>query len=191
MAIDVALSTSRLDLGPWRTEDAPEALNVYGSPEVARWLSPAMEPVADEAAMRAAIERWAAVDAEDEPPVGHWTVRRRDDGALVGSVTLRRMPPIREDLELAWQFAPEHWGHGYAWEAAHAVARWGFERSAHELFAVTRLGNDRAVRLAERLGMQWVGETEKYYDLRLQVFRVRPPELLGLDPQRVPQQRTA
>jgi RimJ/RimL family protein N-acetyltransferase len=179
MTTDVVLSTSRLDLAAWHRDDAAAGLGIFGSPEVARWLSPAMDPVSDEAAMAAAIERWAEVDAEDEPPVGHWTVRRREDGVLIGSVTLRRMPPGREDLELAWQFAPEHWGHGYATEAAHAIARWGFERSAHELFAVTRVGNDRAVRLAERLGMQWVGETEKYYDLRLQVFRVRPPELIS------------
>jgi RimJ/RimL family protein N-acetyltransferase len=178
MPTDVALSTRRLDLASWHIDDAAAGLAIFGSPEVSRWLSPAMEPVADEDGMRAAIERWAEVDVTDEPPVGHWTVRLRDTGALIGSVTLRRMPPVREDLELAWQFAPEHWGHGYASEAAHAIAKWGFERSAHELFAVTRVGNERAVKLANRLGMQWVGETEKYYDLRLQVFRVRPPELI-------------
>ncbi|GFJ95034.1 hypothetical protein [Phytohabitans rumicis] len=30
---------------------------------------------------------------------------------------------------------------------------------------------------ARRIGMQWVGETEKYYGLRLQVFRLRPADL--------------
>ena len=29
----------------------------------------------------------------------------------------------------------------------------------------------------ERVGMEWVGETSKYYDLRLQVFRIRPSDL--------------
>jgi ribosomal-protein-alanine N-acetyltransferase len=114
-------------------------------------------------------------------------VTRRADGQVVGSVTLRRMPPFREDLELAWQFDPRHWGHGYATEASYAIARWAFERSAHELFAVTRPGNDRAIKLADRIGMQWVGETEKYYDLKLQVFRVRPPELIA--PTIIPDQR--
>jgi RimJ/RimL family protein N-acetyltransferase len=176
---DVLLSTPRLDLAPWSADDAASALTIYGSPEVARWLTPAVEPITDEAAMREAIEHWAELDREDTPPVGHWAVTRRADGVLVGSVTLRRLPPGDEDLELAWQFAPEHWGHGYATEAAHAVARWGFERSAHELFAVSRPGNERATRLAQRLGMSWVGETDKYYDLNLQVFRVRPPELIA------------
>ena len=139
--------------------------------------------------MRATIEGWIEMDAEAEPPAGHWAVTRRLDGKLIGSVTVRRMPPGHEDLELAWQFAPMFWGHGYATEAAHAIARWGFERSAHEMFAVTRPANERAIRLAQRLGMQWVGETEKYYDMRLQVFRVRPPELVR--PVIAPEQRKA
>jgi RimJ/RimL family protein N-acetyltransferase len=41
-----------------------------------------------------------------------------------------------------------------------------------------RPANQRAEKLARRLGMQWVGETNKYYDLRLQVYRLRPPDLV-------------
>jgi RimJ/RimL family protein N-acetyltransferase len=187
--VDVAVTTPRLELVPWRLDDAAAGLAIYGDPQVAHWLSPAVDAIPDEQAMLATIERWIDMDADAEPPVGHWTVRRRLDGQLIGSVTLRRMPPVEEDLELAWQFAPAFWGHGYATEAAHAIAHWGFERSAHEVFAVSRPANDRAIRLAERLGMQWVGETEKYYGMRLQVFRLRPPELIK--PVIAPEQRRA
>jgi ribosomal-protein-alanine N-acetyltransferase len=172
------LSTERLVLGPWSGEDASSALTIFGSEQVTRWLTPALEPIHDEAGMRATLEGWIEEDAEDDPPVGHWAVRRRDDDALVGSITLRRMPPFKEDLELAWQFAPDYWGNGYATEAAPAVAARAVEESAHEVFAGTRPANERAEKLARRLGMQWVGETDKYYDMRLQVFRLRPPDLI-------------
>jgi [ribosomal protein S5]-alanine N-acetyltransferase len=172
------LTTERLMLGPWSREDAAAGLAIFGREEVTRWLTPAMEPIHDEVGMRARFESWASEDAEADPPVGHWVVRRSEDDEPVGSITLRRMPPYQEDLELAWQFAPEHWGNGYATEAARAVALWAFETSADELFAVMRPANERAEKLARRLGMQWVGETDKYYDLRLQVYRVRPPELV-------------
>ena len=59
------------------------------------------------------------------------------------------------------------------------MAAWAFESSAHELFAVMRPANERAVKVAQRLGMQWVGETDKYYDLRLQVYRLRPTDLVA------------
>ena len=182
MNLGIVIRTRRLELGPWAAEDALAGLGVFGREEVTRWLTPAMGPVRSEQDMRDVIQHWAAEDAENEPPIGHWTVRRLHDEALLGSITLRRMPPFEEDLELAWQFAPEHWGHGFATEAARAVAEWAFENSAHELFAVTRPANQRAERLARRLGMQWVGETDKYYDLRLQVFRLRPPDLRAAVP---------
>lgn len=177
-ANEVLLSTSRLALAPWVEADARAALEIFGRAEVARWLTPAVAPIHSEDQMRTALEEWAREDAEADPPVGHWAVRRSEDDLVVGSMTLRRMPPHREDLELAWQFSPDHWGNGYATEAAQAVAAWAFENSAHELFAVMRPTNDRAKSLAGRLGMQWVGETDKYYDLRLQVFRLLPSELV-------------
>lgn len=177
MTDQLTITTERLRIGPWTPGDAAAGLSIFGDPEVTRWLTPAMEPVHDEGAMLATLERWAEEEAEAVPPFGHWAVRRGEDEALLGSITLRRMPPYDEDLELAWQFSPSHWGHGYATEAARGVAAWAFERSAHELFAVMRPANARAEKLARRLGMQWVGETDKYYGLRLQVFRLRPPDL--------------
>jgi [ribosomal protein S5]-alanine N-acetyltransferase len=175
------INTERLVLGPWTPRDASAALAIFGDDQVTHWLAPAMEPIHDEAGMLAALERWAKEESDGQPLVGHWAVRRGQDQALLGSITLRRMPPFNQDLELAWQFSPSHWGNGYATEAARGVAAWAFERSAHELFAVMRPANARAEKLARRLGMQWVGETNKYYDLRLQVYRLRPPDLVTGD----------
>ena len=45
-----------------------------------------------------------------------------------------------------------------------------------ELLAVVRPANRRAEATVRRLGMEWVGETDKYYDLRLQVYRLRPAD---------------
>jgi RimJ/RimL family protein N-acetyltransferase len=173
----LTLRTERLVIGEWTPQDASAGLSIFGDEAVTHWLAPAMEPIDDEAGMLATLERWVEEDAEAEPPVGHWAVRRGEDQTLLGSITLRRMPPFQEDLELAWQFSPSHWGNGYATEAARAVASWAFENSAHELFAVMRPANERAEKVARRLGMQWVGETTKYYDLRLQVYRLRPTDL--------------
>jgi len=53
----VVLSTERLVLGPWTVEDATAGLAIFGRREVTHWLIPPMEPIPDEAAMRAAIER--------------------------------------------------------------------------------------------------------------------------------------
>jgi RimJ/RimL family protein N-acetyltransferase len=54
----------------------------------------------------------------------------------------------------------------------------GFTQDIGELYAVAIPSNTRAIATCERLGMQWVGETNKYYDRRtLQVHRIRPADL--------------
>ena len=101
----------------------------------------------------------------------------QDTGEVVGGLAIRLLPPFDEDLELSWQLSPKVWGRGYASEAATALARWAFTQDIDELFAVARPTNTRAIAVARRIGMDWVGETAKYYDLRLQVFRIRPSDL--------------
>ena len=56
------LTTERLVLRGWQVDDAPAALEIYGEPDVARWLSPAMDKVADVDAMRDVLARWIKED---------------------------------------------------------------------------------------------------------------------------------
>ena len=83
------------------------------------------------------------------------------------------LPPGREDLEVGWQLHPQVRGHGYASETTRALAGWAFRHDVDEIFAVVRPGNTRAAATVRRDGMEWVGETGKYFGLALQVFRLR------------------
>jgi ribosomal-protein-alanine N-acetyltransferase len=180
--VAILLTTERLVVRDWEPTDAEAALAIYGAEEVGRWLVPEITRVEDVEQMRGLLEQWRAQRAlpteQLGPTSGQWALVRREDDELVGSLALRTMPPHDEDLELTWQLAPAHWGRGYAIEGARALAAWAFDQqSAHELFAVVRPANQRAAALARRLGMEWVGETDKYYDLTLQVYRLRPVDL--------------
>ena len=171
-------ATERLRLRPWAVDDAAAALAVYGDLEVARWLAPAMDRVADESAMRVVLERWLADDARITTPAGRWAIELREDGSVVGGATLLPLPPD-DGYEVGWQLQPASWGHGYATEVGRALAHWAFEQGLEEVIAVVRPANGRAMGAIRRLGMQWVGETDKYHGLRLQVYRLRPDDLAG------------
>ncbi|WP_133741954.1 GNAT family N-acetyltransferase [Actinorugispora endophytica] len=171
------LRTERLIIRDWSSTDSEEAYAVYGSPEVSRWLTPSMRTVGDAAAMRSVLEAWVEAQPNLIPPAGRWAVVRQEDDAVIGGLSLRLLPPFEEDFELNWQLRPDTWGNGYATEASKALIRWAFDQGLEEMFAVARPNNHRAIATARRLGMEWVGETDKYYDLRLQVFRCRPSDL--------------
>jgi RimJ/RimL family protein N-acetyltransferase len=171
------ITSARLVLRPWSPDDAEAALGVYGVEDVARWLSPAMERVPDVVSMRALLEEWVAEVARLEPPQGRWAIELAETGELAGGIALLPLPPEGEDLEIAWQLAPGTWGRGLAAEAGHAVAHHAFGSGVEELFAVVLNRNARGAATAQRVGMEWVGETDKYYDLRLQVYRLRKGDL--------------
>jgi len=171
------LITDRLVIRDWTVDDAEAAFAIYGVEEVTHWLTPAMDRVGDVAAMRAVLQAWHEAQPNLPPPRGRWAMERRADGKVIGGLGIRLLPPFDEDLELSWQLHPGAWGKGYATEGSRALIRWAFTQDTDELFAVARPNNVRAIATAKRLGMQWVGETSKYYDLRLQVYRIRPGDL--------------
>jgi RimJ/RimL family protein N-acetyltransferase len=170
------LETERLVLRPWSVDDAEAALRAYGDAEVARWLAPAMDQVNDLAAMRVVLQQWVAEDARMMTPAGRWAIELRQDGRVIGGATLLPLPP-EDEFEIGWQLGQPEWGHGYASETGLALARWAFSQGIEQVIAVVRPANSRAAAMVQRMGMEWVGETEKYHDLRLQEYRLRPGDL--------------
>jgi len=177
----VVLRTPRLVVRDWSEDDAAAAMSIYGRSEVARWLSPAVPVIADEESMRVTLRGWIAETAASEAGVGHWAVTLAGtdgtSGRLVGGASLHPLPVEEQDVEIGWQIAPEFWGNGYATEAGRGLLERAFANDVDEVFALVRPANRRAEAAARRVGMTWVGETEKYYGLRLNVFRVRPADL--------------
>jgi RimJ/RimL family protein N-acetyltransferase len=170
------LVAERLVLRGWEAGDAAAALGAYGDEQVARWLSPAMDRVRDTDAMRVLLEQWIAEDAGLLVPAGRWAIERREDGQVVGGASLLPLAPD-EEFEIGWAVHPQAWGHGYATESGLALARWAFDQGIEQVSALVRPTNARAAAVVRRIGMEWVGETEKYHGLRLQQYRLRPADL--------------
>lgn len=165
-------------LRPWELDDALAAYAIYGAPEVARWLCPALPPIPDAMVMRHVLAAWIAESDPTGLPLGRWAITDNTAGDVIGGVALLPLPPGGTDLEIGWQLSPNAWGYGYGAEAGHAVAHQAFENPGiSEVFAVVRPENRRGVATARRVGMEWVGETDKYYNLTLQVYRLTKADL--------------
>ena len=59
------LRTERLIIRDWTDDDVAAALTVYGRPEVARWLTPAIDQVRDIDDMAKLLHRWIAESREE------------------------------------------------------------------------------------------------------------------------------
>jgi ribosomal-protein-alanine N-acetyltransferase len=171
------LRTARLLVRDWSVNDAEAALKIYGHDDVSRWLYE-LDRIPDTTAMRVVLQGWASEQNDMAPGTGRWALALLEGGVLVGGITLLPMPVPEADVEITYQLAPEYWGRGYITEVARALARWAFQHSLVELFALVTPANTRGAATARRIGMEWVGESEKYHRRRLQVFRLRPDDLV-------------
>ena len=85
-----------------------------------------------------------------------WAIERREDGAFLGFCGLKpgaEDTPIQGETEIGWRLAFEHWGRGYAREAAQACLDWAWAHDIASVAAITSVGNTRSRGLMERLGM--------------------------------------
>ena len=171
---DVVVATDRLLVRPWRLEEAPRVLDIQSRVEVVRWLGDG-EPVLmrDLEEARAKIERYAELSTT--PPLGFWAVEVRGTGQVAGSVLLLTLPnDDHGEVEIGWHLHPDSWGQGYASEAASAVLAHGLAQGLPEVFAVTHLDNWPSQRVARRIGMDDLGETDRWYDEPSRLFRATP-----------------
>ncbi|HEX6359261.1 GNAT family N-acetyltransferase [Actinophytocola sp.] len=170
------IRTARLLLRPWTLDDIEVALEMYGTREVSRWLAPAMERVST-VAMHEHVLGWMTEDDSIDPCQRRWVIELLGSGEVVGGAWLLPLPPADLDLQVGWWLASKVWGRGFAAEAGHAVAHHAFGEGLDELFAVVPPGNANGAATARRIGMEWVGTTEKYYNVSLEVYRLRKGDL--------------
>jgi RimJ/RimL family protein N-acetyltransferase len=174
--VQPVLATDRLVARRWTVDDGDlaAAVEIYSRPEVARWL----DAPTDVEEIRTRIELWSRPTSD--PTYGVWAIEERVHiGTPIGSVLLRPLPPAYEDVEVAWHLHPAHWGKGYATEIGRAAAQRAFSTGIEEVFAVVRPGNRRSSAVARRLGMDYVGATEKFYGVRMELYRLRPGDLVA------------
>jgi RimJ/RimL family protein N-acetyltransferase len=93
------------------------------------------------------------------------------DGALIGMITLDRrdterpghVRPGAGETELGYLFLPRAWGRGYAAEACAAALDWfAAARPGEPVVLCTQTANDRALRLAAKLGFTEVERFEEF-----------------------------
>lgn len=158
----VRLHTERLCLRMSTSEDAEVLYDLFSDVGVMHALG--KEPIASLEEARAATEdgiaEWRTrglgpfileTASQDRRVVGQAGCMIFDTRGWTPST--RAEAGTHAQLELGWALIREHWGHGYATEAAAAIRDWSHERRPDErLVSLITPDNVRSQRVAERLG---------------------------------------
>jgi RimJ/RimL family protein N-acetyltransferase len=147
----IELETPRLRLRQWRHSDREPFAALNSDGRVMRYFP---VPLTREAS-DALIERCQRLI--EQRGWGLWAVGRKDSDAFVGFVGLHiPVPelPCSPCVEVGWRLAFEHWGQGFATEAAAEALRFGFASlGLTEIVSFTSLGNRASIAVMQRLGM--------------------------------------
>jgi RimJ/RimL family protein N-acetyltransferase len=156
--------TERLVMRGWRDEDFEAWARILADPLVAQGIGneTGMAPAEAWRHMALMAGHW------ELKGFGNWVLEELDGGAVVGRAGLY-YPAGWPGLEVGWLVAREHWGKGYAPEAARASAKWAQEElGADHIISVIDPSNARSLRVAEKLGETLEGEFSHFgFDLNV------------------------
>jgi RimJ/RimL family protein N-acetyltransferase len=150
---DYPIETERLRLRPFNRGDVDAVFAYRSLPEVAQFLFD--EPMSHEECAEAVRARTAQVAFTGEGDKILLALERKDDGHLVGEVSLIWRSVSDQQAELGYILHPEVHGRGYASEAARALLAFGFrDVGLHRIYARCAARNLASARVMTRLGMR-------------------------------------
>jgi RimJ/RimL family protein N-acetyltransferase len=163
----VRLETERLVLRPPQPDDAAAFYPHWQDAEAVRYVGGVKTPEQTEEMVERMIRHW------DWYELGEFTVERREDGEVLGRVGFQLWDPrdwtngkrarLEGDVEteLGWKLGHEHWGRGYATEAAAACRDWALgQLGLTRIISLIALENIASVRVAEKIGESFEREVE-------------------------------
>ena len=147
------VTTQRLLMREWRESDRVPYAEMNGDAEVMRHFPSTLTPQQSDEM----IDRMAA--AWRDRDFGLWAVERCDTNELIGFVGLWS-PSWHADftpcVEVGWRLGKQHWGNGFAPEAATAALDWGFANvglPGDQIVSFTTEGNINSQRVMQKIGM--------------------------------------
>jgi RimJ/RimL family protein N-acetyltransferase len=159
------IETERLLLGPPEEGDVDAVYRFVVDPEVMRWIGDfGRTGTYADAVDR--VERYRR--ARELDGCGHFMVVPKRSREPIGRVGIlvwdprswvpgtRRELGDAAELELGWTLESSAWGHGFATEAASAIADWAFrELQPSRLISLINPDNARSLRVAQNLGERY------------------------------------
>lgn len=149
------LNTERLILREFNEDDWAEVLAYQSDPRYLRyyhWTSRTSEDV------QAFVRMFLEQQAQQPRTKFQLVVMLKTTQQLIGNCGIRMESAGAHQGDLGYELSPDHWGHGYATEAARAVINFGFSQlGLHRIWSWCIAENIASWRVLEKLGMRLEG----------------------------------
>lgn len=146
------MTTQRLGFSTWAEDQLADALELWGEPEVSRFISANGRFTEEQIRQRLQTE----IENLKQHGVQYWPVYLRETGMLAGCCGLRPCASGENTLEMGVHLKKECWGQGLASEACGAVIDHAFGTlGAEALFAGHNPKNTASAQMLKKLGFRY------------------------------------
>lgn len=146
------LNSPRLLMRQWRDDDLPAFAHMCADPQVMRYFPHPLTRL-ESAKLIGRVRGHFA-----EYGFGLWALERKDTREFIGFTGLCMVgfnAAFTPAVEIGWRLAKEHWGLGYASEAAWTVMGCGFEHlELEQIVSFTALSNLPSQKVMQAIGMR-------------------------------------
>ncbi len=150
------LSTSRLNLREITEADAANIFRMNSTPSVVRYIG---EPVLKSEEEALHILHTHIFPQYQQYGIGRWAVELKENSEFIGWCGLKFLAD-EQVYDLGYRFLEDHWGNGYATEAAQAVLDYGRQHLAGaRIIGKAMVDNSASIRVLEKIGMRFEAHT--------------------------------
>ena len=149
------ITTERLVLRDFVMDDWPAVLAYQRDPRYLRFY-----PWADrnEGEVREFVQVFLGQQERSPRSEFQLAITLPESGQMIGNCGIRRKPANDWEADIGYELAPDHWGQGYATEAALALVSFGFhELGLHRVSSWCVAENTGSTRVLERVGLRLEG----------------------------------
>lgn len=151
----VTLVTERLTLREFVAGDWPAVLHYQSDP---RYTALGYWRERDAESVRDFVGRFLDAQRRQPRDVYQLAVVRTAGGQLIGNCGVRINDRTLREGNIGYELDPDHWGRGYATEAARAILAYGFaELRLHRIWAECLAHNAASARVLDKLGLRVEG----------------------------------
>ncbi|MCP4342668.1 MAG: GNAT family N-acetyltransferase [Desulfobulbaceae bacterium] len=157
------LETDRLLLRQWKNQDLSAFAKLTADSEVMEYFPSTLSSEESNAMAQ------KCKSLISERGWGVWASELKESGDFIGFVGIHKPKatlPFSPCVEIGWRLLREHWGNGYATEAAAEALRFSFESlGLNEVVSFTTVSNYRSRSVMEHLGLSNTNQNFEHPDI--------------------------
>ena len=154
---------------PWLVEDLEQFTNIYSDARVTRFIG---GPIKNNDYLKRL--KYFQARHGGHKNMGAFATCLKSNHEIIGAAFIGPLKDgddqFLEEIEIGWTLGLKHWGQGFGTEMGFALKKYGQSLGLKTIHAVVNLENHASRKICEKIGMSYIGISDRYYGVETHHF---------------------